>query len=368
MDTRAPSSPSSSPRPRMSRLRRNSIALLAAAAIIVPISIVSAPTPAVAVTDEDPSFVLNQNDLEFILRQIQISEAHAADEREPSNSTLLCSNPQDVSGTCVPDVMRPAGLRTVDGSYNNLVPGQSDYGTSGRAFPRLLDPVWLEGDTVPTSAPPNAGGENAVCEGAEGPLGQTCYAQTEGFVYDTEPRVISNLIVDQTTNNPAIVNQIEAGTATLIPGTDMAATPNTAPDEGLSAPFNTFMGFFGQFFDHGLDLVAKGGNGTLVVPLEEDDPLYEPGSPTNFLTLTRADRIEDAAGNPTTDFTNLTTPFIDQNQTYASHPAHQVYLREYSAGGEATGRLLEGVEGGHVDLDRRQEPDAWDPRHRPHGR
>ena len=49
---------------------------------------------------------------------------------------------------------------------------------------------------------------------------------------------------------------------------------NTAPDEGLSAPFNSWFTLFGQFFDHGLDLVAKGGNGTVFVPLMPDDPLY----------------------------------------------------------------------------------------------
>ena len=38
--------------------------------------------------------------------------------------------------------------------------------------------------------------------------------------------------------------------------------PNVTPDAGLSAPFNAWMTFFGQFFDHGLDLVTKGGNGT----------------------------------------------------------------------------------------------------------
>ena len=41
---------------------------------------------------------------------------------------------------------------------------------------------------------------------------------------------------------------------------------------------------------------------------------------------------------------NTTTPFVDQNQTYTSHPSHQVFLREYelNAAGRpvATGRLL----------------------------
>ncbi len=39
------------------------------------------------------------------------------------------------------------------------------------------------------------------------------------------------------------------------------------------------MTFFGQFFDHGLDLVTKGGNGTVFIPLQPDDPLYVPGQP-----------------------------------------------------------------------------------------
>ena len=47
-----------------------------------------------------------------------------------------------------------------------------------------------------------------------------------------------------------------------------------APDEGLSAPFNLWFVFFGQFFDHGLDLVQKGGSGTVFIPLQPDDPLF----------------------------------------------------------------------------------------------
>ena len=50
--------------------------------------------------------------------------------------------------------------------------------------------------------------------------------------------------------------------------------PNMTPDEGLSAPFNSWFTFFGQFFDHGLDLVNKGGNGTVFIPLQADDPLF----------------------------------------------------------------------------------------------
>jgi len=142
--------------------------------------------------------------------------------------------------------------------------------------------------------------------------------------------------------------------------------PNTAPDEGLSAGFNAWMTFFGQFFDHGLDLVNKGDNGTIYIPLQEDDPLFNPLTPqTNFMVLTRASNIavhagEDGVLNTADDIhfhNNQTTPFVDQNQTYTSHPSHQVFLREYvlvDHDGNAatamrpvdTGRLLEGANGG----------------------
>ena len=46
---------------------------------------------------------------------------------------------------------------------------------------------------------------------------------------------------------------------------------------------------------------------------------------------------------------NITTPFVDQNQTYTSHPSHQVFLREYvmtANGPVATGKALDGANGG----------------------
>src|SRR5690606_12579647 len=98
--------------------------------------------------------------------------------------------------------------------------------------------------------------------------------------------------------------------------------PNVAPDDGISASYNAFFAAFGQFFDHGLDLVAKGGNGTVFMPLHPDDPLYVPGSHTNFMVMTRASTGEEAR--------NITTPWVDQNQTYTSNASHQVFLREYA--------------------------------------
>ena len=53
--------------------------------------------------------------------------------------------------------------------------------------------------------------------------------------------------------------------------------PNVSPDEGLSAPYNSWFTLFGQFFDHGLDLVSKGGSGTVMVPLKTRRPAVQHG-------------------------------------------------------------------------------------------
>src|SRR5262249_57481581 len=94
----------------------------------------------------------------------------------------------------------------------------------------------------------------------------------------------------------------------------------------------------------GLDLVNKGGNGFIFIPLKPDDPLFNPASPqTNFMVETRATMLPGPDGilgdDPNTPIdesaddihenTNQTSPFVDQNQTYSSHPSHQVFLRAY---------------------------------------
>jgi Ca2+-binding RTX toxin-like protein len=141
--------------------------------------------------------------------------------------------------------------------------------------------------------------------------------------------------------------------------------PNRSPDIGLSPSFNSWMTIFGQFFDHGLDLVTKGGSGTVFVPLMADDPLIagadgvfgtadDLAASLRFMALTRATPTlvdPDGAGPllPVAQHENTTTAFIDQNQTYTSHASHQVFLREYKTmGGKtvSTGRLLDGTAAG----------------------
>ena len=279
-----------------------------------------------ATTAPQYDFFVSLEDLMFILNQIKIAE----DTTNPDGT---------VNGDALRDLVNPLapfGLRTVDGTWNNLLPGQQLTGSADSIMPRLTTGTLL-------------------------PQYTTAFIPGTNLYMDPEPRIISNLIVDQTATNPAAVIAADdrAGESTF-PGLETVQIsdngtlfiPNQSPDIGLSPPFNGVMTLFGQFFDHGLDLITKGG-GTVFVPLQPDDPLFVAGSNTNFMVLTRATTgdvgVDGIAGTADDGHINTTTPFVDQNQTYTSHPSHQVFLREYTtdASGNivSTGHLLEGQYG-----------------------
>ena len=167
-----------------------------------------------------------KSDLEFILEQIIIAERHAAGEDLASMLT---------------NAEVPFGLRTVTGEFNNVVADRNLFGAADVVFPRLTTPVFNTAESMP-----------AGFFGPGSPAGPvTSYAQTSGLVFDSQPRIISNLIVDQTANNPAAV-----AAAAATPGSEIVTSPgldglfgtaddtlthfipNVATDAGLSAPFN----------------------------------------------------------------------------------------------------------------------------------
>ncbi|WPN49562.1 peroxidase family protein [Pseudomonas sp. P8_241] len=330
--------------------------------VVAPGAAVTPTTPAPVgdATAGGEGLHMVRSDLNFILDQIKIAEADAAG--------------QDIL-SLIPNIRSALGLRAVDGSNNNLLNlngiNNTEFGAADNLFPRISDPVFNSAEGV---------GAGFFGPGSPAFSGSS-YQQTSGAVFDSQPRTISNLIVDQTSNNPAAYATAHdvGANGTLDfgltgPGNDdvlkdgvrIVASPgmdgkfgtaddhdvylfeNTTADAGLSAPFNAWMTFFGQFFDHGLDLLTKGGSGTVYIPLQPDDPLYVPGGNTNFMVLTRATNQPGADGVLGTsddihEHTNTTSPFVDQNQTYSSHPSHQVFLRAYELtdnGPIATGRLI----------------------------
>ena len=343
------------------------------------------------------NFVVNAADLAYMLKQIKIAENTSAGYTPgvaPVSIQQAIMDAYSVSAANAGQL--PAGLRTVDGTFNNLMiaptgtpgtagfnPGTSQYGAADTLFPRLTTPVYnndADGDTMPLG-PPGSGAPTIT---------NTNYA-AQGSVADADPRIISNLIVDMSVNNPAAIavflgnplaldafaaahpgmtpvapNDPLAGTPgyLAITNADLQTIPNQSPDIGLSPGFNSWMTFFGQFFDHGLDLVTKGNAGTVYIPLQGDDPLIagadgivgnadDLAPELRFMALTRASQTLDANGVPQHE--NTTTSWIDQNQTYTSHSSHQVFLREYTkidldgAGvglgpvAVSTGRLLDGT-------------------------
>src|SRR5262249_26502847 len=143
---------------------------------------------------------------------------------------------QDAAGAelrdLLPNVQVPFGLRTVDGSSNNLVVDQSQFGAADNTFPRLTTPVFRDAEGV-----------SAGFFGPGSPaIPGSSYQQTSGFVFDSQPRTISNLIVDQTANNPAAYaaaynfgadGQPGGGDDTLKDGVQVVTSP------GLDGQFGT---------------------------------------------------------------------------------------------------------------------------------
>ncbi|MBS2938848.1 Ig-like domain-containing protein [Nocardioides sp. J2M5] len=343
--------------PQHTRTYRRTACLAVLSVVAALGALLPAAPPAGAAGVVGAGFTVSKGDLTFILRQIRISERHAntLTAADPCG-TLVGSGPNQI-----PDRLTSYGLRTVDGSCNNLFPGRSRWGSADQVFPRLVDPTFREAEGIDAGALfPGSPGKDA-----------SSYAQKTGSVYDSQPRLVSNLVVDQTATNPAAVaaagnpvrTQGNSGVVPCQPGGDPSEAdpdgtpdgcvgaggtlfiPNVTTDVGLSPPYNSTFTFFGQFFDHGVDQTVKGG-ATVFVPLAADDPLRtlgpdgkagtgdELGSGPQFMAITRAKNQPGPDGQMGTaddvqDADNTDSPWVDQSQTYSSHAAHQVYLREY---------------------------------------
>ena len=356
--------------------------LAVVAATVLQAVITTAPASGVQ-APAGQGFEVTASDLSFILKQIQISERHTRTltTAEPC-STLVGTGPNQIASPLV-----SKGLRTVDGSCNNLQPGQETFGAADQVFPRISSKSFRDAENVPTGF---------------GPPGSTSYTQKSGNVFDSQPRVVSNLIVDQTSTNPAaraasgspVRTQGNDGVVPCTTDPDELATPpvpaepagctptgqtlfipNVTTDVGLSPPYNSLFTLFGQFFDHGVDQTVKGG-GTVFVPLKADDPLVTVGPDhkpntgdevtdprQQFMVLTRAQNQPGqdnvlGTSDDVQDAENTDSPWVDQSQTYTSHASHQVFLREYRMEGGlpvSTGKLL----GGPAEADGHSSIGTW---------
>ncbi len=381
--------------PRRGLLHRPKRLVAASAAALLAVGLVPAVTATTAeavVAPVGQGFTVTPADLAFILKQIKIAERHSRSWQgtqpgqpanpNPAGDPLYCQSLVGSGVDQIPDRLTPWGLRTVDGQCNNLFVGRATYAAADVPFPRLTTPVFRDAEGV--AAGFFGPGSPAV---ADSDYGQKLAGNQ---VFDSQPRLISNLIVDQTSTNPAAVaaagaplrSQGNTGVvpcvveptettpgepADCVPAYTTLEIPNVTTDVGLSPPYNSLFTFFGQFFDHGVDQTVKSG-GSVYVPLRADDPLIAGDDHTfgtaddlpasqRFMAITRAQNQPGPDGqlgtaDDITDANNTDTPLVDQSQTYTSHGSHQLFLREYAmntAGRPvSTGKLLGGLNAGET--------------------
>ncbi|MEW5964935.1 MAG: peroxidase family protein [Pseudomonadota bacterium] len=331
------------------------------------------------------AITLNRADIEFLLQQVTVNYLIP----DPANpGQFIQSNYFNYSALA--NALDPSGLREVSGANNNLVGGYWDAtifnpvtGTNGVWVPGP-NTTWGQADQPflnlsvgqPSTSAPEAG-----------------YNTPGGPVTDVDPRIISNLVATMFTSganaNPAVdavATNGDAGaqfegqqfTSQGIP-TDTAFVANAGVLGG--GRFNQWFVSFGQFFDHGLDFVRRDSdpNATITVNLSPNDPLYSLGADgavggtgldadVTSIKVRRADVANpgDAGGDGifgTTDdlgysdgpdglantgdetysqaqYVNNTGLLIDQSQTYGSHASVNALIREYTADGRPTGRVV----------------------------
>jgi hypothetical protein len=129
-----------------------------------------------------------RQDLDFILRQIKFAEDHV-------KNSVNGVGVQDCDAllALLPNATVPWGLRTVDGSCNNLIVGNEGFGASDLEFRALVAPVFDGAQPLTQAFAPN----DAI--GAN-----TSYVTGNGrTVQDSTARLLSNLIVNQSESNPA---------------------------------------------------------------------------------------------------------------------------------------------------------------------
>jgi len=234
---------------------------------------------------------LNQTDIDFLFAQLTLPG------NDPRNAPL---------GT----VNDPTGIRDVAGVGNNVL--NPTWGNTSLAFPRVTGNASVPGDVpnlVPAPAPaidPNASTpnfangftpSNLTPPGSITPRTGISYPAGNGNITDADARVVSNLIANQDADALAALGYTTTGQQKLAVLDDPSLTPggrlNPFTGNVNPLPYSTFTTMFGQFFDHGLDFVHKGANGSIIVPLKPTDSLYAANSRTgNAIYASRTNTIQ----------------------------------------------------------------------------
>lgn len=259
---------------------------------------------------------LNQTDIDFLFAQLTLPG------NDPRNAPL---------GT----VLDPTGIRDVNGIGNNVL--NPTWGAVDQPFVRLTNTTGS--NATPATSPSQLNGTPTTPVSSSGPATGSATPgpatpntstpvtgvnngnlYTQATVVDGSPRVISNIVANQSPEALAAIGYVTTGEQKLAILDNPALTPEgrTNPFTGAANPLPTsaLTAMFGQFFDHGLDLVHKGANGRVIVPLAADDPLFNPLVPafdtvnpnnptnrtnTNLMHASRTNIIQVGIGAVSTD-------------------------------------------------------------------
>jgi Ca2+-binding RTX toxin-like protein len=284
------------------------------------------------------------------------------------------------------------GLRNVSGLFNNISnPSSYSWGAIGNPFARLSNSDYSQysqqDSTNAAFAPGSLVDSSAL------------YANPFATVRDYTPRMISQLVNSSVAGpgKESAMDRIQAlsGNTTITDSVTFDTTVNgvtTTVTENFQRNLNTLAGdpsltgwqvLFGQFFDHGLDSIGKGGNistpggrgSKIIVPLDPSDPLYAVTPPNadgiRALSISRAtvsnaqqagadhmfrtaddiisagtDGIygtsDDVLGLANPEYINHVSPYIDQSQTYGSSDDVTSLLREWVLD-PTTGQYVQGM-------------------------
>ena len=156
-------------------------------------------------------------------------------------------------------------------------------------------------------------------------------------ITDANPRIISNLISNQADQTLLAVQD------------DPFSTPDgrTNPLTGLAnpLPYSMYLASWGQYFDHGLDLVLKGVDGKVFVPILPGDDLYT--GPGQSLGVSRTNTYNVTIQSGSTDALMADWGLSDNNTPiFASVTSANALSGPYSGG-----LLLNGVLISFIDND-----------------
>src|SRR4029077_2773114 len=134
---------------RQPRLSHPSRWVAVGAAFAIPVAMLAPAVSAQAVAPPGNGFVVTAGDLSFILKQIKIAERHSA-TRTPADP---CGTLVGPATDQIPDRLTSYGLRTVDGSCNNLFAGRETFAAADVPFPHLATPTYRVAEPITAALP-----------------------------------------------------------------------------------------------------------------------------------------------------------------------------------------------------------------------